>query len=95
MEEIIERLKKFRADHPSEWLLGRGWDQNLFSDGQFPDNEALNKAFPGVPVYLVRIDGHAALVSDEAILRAGENLLNNTSGGQILKKKRKAHRCPD
>ncbi|MDK2910161.1 MAG: hypothetical protein PWR20_1728 [Bacteroidales bacterium] len=86
MEEIIERLKKFRANHTSEWLLGRGWDQNLFPDGQFPDNEALNKAFPGVPVYLVRIDGHAALVSDEAIRRVGENLLNNTSGGQILKK---------
>lgn len=86
MEEMIERLKIFRAHHPSDWLLGRGWDQNLFPDGQFPDNYALNKAFPGVPVYLVRIDGHAALVSDEAIRRAGENLMNSPSGGQILKK---------
>lgn len=84
MEEVVERLKEFRKNHPSEWLLGRGWDQNLFPGGQFPDNHLINSAFPNVPVYLVRIDGHAALVNDEALQRAWDELKNQKSGGQVI-----------
>lgn len=84
MEEVVERLNEFRKDHPSEWLLGRGWDQNLFPGSQFPDNQLLNKAFPDVPVYLVRIDGHAALVNDVALQKAWNELKNVKSGGQVI-----------
>lgn len=84
MEEVVERLNKFRKNHPSEWLLGRGWDQNLFAGGQFPDNQLLSREFPDVPVYLVRIDGHAALVNDVALQKAWNELKNVKGGGQVI-----------
>ena len=39
----------------------------------FPNNTALNTIFPNRPVILKRIDGHAILVNDEALKRAGIN----------------------
>ena len=35
---------------PGEWIFGRGWDQNLWPDKQFPTHEALTAAFPNNPV---------------------------------------------
>lgn len=71
-DEIIDRLKAFRSEHPdAPWLLGRGWDQNLWEDKSFPTRDRLDAAFPDLPIYLVRIDGHAALASGEALELAG------------------------
>ena len=67
-EEVIDRLEVFRSEHPdAPWLVGRGWDQNLWEDKSFPTRERLDQAFPGVPVSLMRIDGHAVLASGAAL----------------------------
>ncbi|EKD31482.1 MAG: hypothetical protein ACD_77C00322G0008 [uncultured bacterium] len=70
-EEILSRLKKRFDENPSEYLLGDGWDQNLWVDKSFPSNEKLNELFPNIPVILSRIDFHAVIVNDEAIKRLG------------------------
>lgn len=81
-EEIIERLKAFRQENPDrEWLIGRGWDQNLWPNKAFPKKEALDKAFPDVPVYLVRVDGHAAIVNSKAFEIAGIKEAQQVEGG--------------
>ena len=68
IEEVVERVKEFHALHPKlKVLSGAGWDQNLWPDKKFPDNKLLNKTFPDIPVYLVRIDGHAVLSNQAAI----------------------------
>lgn len=68
MNEVVKRLKNFAAAHPSSsWIIGHGWDQNLFPNKEFPTNELLNEAFPNIPVFLERIDGHAALVNAQAL----------------------------
>ena len=36
-DEVIERLKVHDSLYPAEWLLGRGWDQNLWEVAEFPD----------------------------------------------------------
>ena len=41
-EEIIERLKEFREDHPYAWLTGRSWDQNDWEIKEFPGKEVLD-----------------------------------------------------
>ncbi|GAA4787580.1 amidohydrolase [Olivibacter ginsenosidimutans] len=65
---LVERVKAFRQKYPNDaWIIGHGWDQNLWKNKQFPTNDALNKAFPDVPVYLSRVDGHAALVNQKAL----------------------------
>ena len=83
-EEIIERLKAFRAEHPdAEWLLGRGWDQNLWEDKSFPTRDRLDQEFPGVPISLMRVDGHAVLASGAALELAGISGPMDIEGGLV------------
>ncbi len=66
------------------WIRGRGWDQNLWGTG-FPTNVLLSRATPDNPVYLRRVDGHAALVNKAALRLAG--ITRNTPdppGGRII-----------
>jgi predicted amidohydrolase YtcJ len=84
MEEIVYRLTTHYENMPGEWLQGRGWDQNLFADKKMPDNRLLNENFPDVPVYLVRVDGHAALANDKALELAGITASTHINGGEVM-----------
>jgi len=67
-QAVIDTLAAFAADLPEgAWLQGRGWDQNDWGNGGFPTREDLDAAFPDRPIYLERIDGHAAWVNTAAI----------------------------
>jgi hypothetical protein len=70
-DEVLEILQGYRKSHPDGWIVGQGWDQNNWPRKVFPDNSQLNVLFPGVPVVLTRIDGHAVLASDAAIKASG------------------------
>ncbi len=92
-DEVIAILQGYHKQHPESWIVGRGWDQNNWPKKVFPDNNRLNSLFPGIPVVLTRIDGHAVLASDAAIKAAsiqfpgtkGEALiLNNKFTGIFL-----------
>ncbi len=87
-EEIIERLKAFRETLPeAPWLMGRGWDQNLWDNKVFPDRSKLDEAFPDIPVYLVRVDGHAAVANGKALDLAGITGATAIDGGLVEVKK--------
>ena len=83
MEEITQRLQVHKESMMGEWLLGRGWDQNLFEVRQMPDNTLLNEAFPDIPVYIVRVDGHAAVANDKALEMAGITAETQVEGGEV------------
>ena len=70
-DEILSRLEKSQKESPAEFLLGDGWDQNLWPEKSFPDNSRLNELFPNTPVILSRIDFHAVIVNDAAIEKLG------------------------
>lgn len=70
-DEIIDRLVEREKESPVDFLLGDGWDQNLWQEKRFPDNKKLNELFPDVPVILSRIDFHAVIVNDAAIKMLG------------------------
>lgn len=83
-DEVLERLKKFVAAHPDEpWIRGRGWDQNKFLGKAFPTNEKLNALFPDKPVYLIRVDGHAAIANQKAFEIAGVKPGVTIAGGEV------------
>ena len=83
-EEAIQRVQAFDKEHPAEgWIHGRGWDQNKFPGHTYPDNTELHKLFPGKPVLLDRIDGHAAIASDKALALAGITPEQKLIGGTI------------
>ena len=83
-DEVIERLKVHDSLYPAEWLLGRGWDQNLWEVTEFPNNEKLAEVFPNKKVLLTRVDGHAVLVSKEVLELAGINEKTKMDGGMAL-----------
>ncbi|MBO7082882.1 MAG: amidohydrolase [Bacteroidales bacterium] len=85
-DEVIERLKVHDKLHPAEWLLGRGWDQNLWTPAEFPDNQRLAEEFPGRKVLLTRVDGHAVLVSKEVLNQAGIDKNFRQDGGLVMVK---------
>ena len=67
-QAVVDTLKAFAADLPEgAWLQGRGWDQNDWPSTGFPTRQDLDAAFPDRPVFLERIDGHAAWVNTAAI----------------------------
>ena len=83
-DEVLERLEKHATNNASEWLLGRGWDQNLWEVKAFPDNTALNKRFPNKKVLITRVDGHAVLVSDNVLNAIGLDKKSHVDGGEVL-----------
>jgi len=83
--ELLESVKNFRQKYPDDaWIIGRGWDQNQWKTKQFPNNTALNEAFPDVPIYLSRIDGHAALVNEKALDLANISPDKQLNGGLVV-----------
>nr|WP_179952566.1 amidohydrolase [Ningiella ruwaisensis] len=73
-------------NNENQWIIGRGWNQVLWPNKQFPSKASLDKAFPDTPVMLSRVDGHADWVNSKALEIAG--ITGNTpspTGGEIVK----------
>jgi predicted amidohydrolase YtcJ len=83
---IAEMIRKSAKSQPKgEWIRGRAWDQTEWG-GQFPDRQSLDKAAPDHPVYLSRVDGHAAWVNSRALEMADINAATaDPVGGRILR----------
>ena len=86
-DEVVARVREQAARTPAgEWVRGRGWDQNDWPDTRFPTHEALSRAVPDHPVYLTRVDGHAAVVNAKALALAGVTAATpDPSGGRIIR----------
>lgn len=86
-EEVIQKVREAAGKVPAgTWVGGRGWDQNDWTDQRFPTHEALSAAVPGHPVWLERIDGHAALVNARALEALGiDASIQDPSGGRFLR----------
>lgn len=82
--EIEKRLLSYNKNSPSDIIIGSGWDQNLWKNKAFPNNIFLNRLFPDKSVLLKRIDGHALLVNDLVIKKAGISSKTKVKGGSIL-----------
>ncbi len=89
-EEIARKVAAQVAQlKPGEWVQGRGWDQNNWQAKVFPTREILDRVAPNNPVYLARVDGHAAWVNSKAleIARVGKNT-PEPDGGKIIRNAR-------
>ena len=84
-EEILTILDD-DISNSEDWITGRGWDQNDWEIKQFPDKNMLDAVVPDLPVFLRRIDGHAAWVNSKALDIAGiTSESSDPKGGRILK----------
>ncbi|MBA4311218.1 MAG: amidohydrolase [Chlorobiaceae bacterium] len=82
---VAERIKNSKK---GDWILGRGWDQNSWQIKEFPKKEILDKVSSDNPVFLRRVDGHAAWANTKALQLAGiDASTKDTSGGKIVRDK--------
>ena len=82
-EEIVSKVKTYSANAPMEWIYGRGWDQNDWVVKSFPNKAVFDSMFPNRPVFLKRVDGHAALLNQKALDLAGININTKIAGGEV------------
>ena len=87
LDEVVARARQAAAKlPPGAWVLGRGWDQNLWADKSFPTNRSLSAAVPDHPVLLGRVDGHAVLANAAALAAAGVTRATaEPPGGRIVR----------
>ena len=75
LREMLGYMRKYLAENPpreGQWLLGRGWNQDLFSDGRrIPDRTDLDDISADIPVMLTRACGHCCVVNSRALEIAG------------------------
>lgn len=89
IEEVTKLVREAAAKvEPGTWIGGRGWDQTRWPGKEFPDRNYLTDAAPNHPVYLVRIDGHAAWVNGKALEIAKVDATTaHPKGGRIIRDK--------
>jgi len=72
LAELQQRLGDYAAAHPeAKWILGAGWNQELWPDKKFPTAAELDSIVPDRPVVLERVDGHALVANSAAMRGAG------------------------
>src|SRR5215510_4973810 len=79
LRRVAERVQKSK---PGEWILGHGWNQNLW--GSWPSTADLDALAPNNPVYLTAKSLHAAWANTKALQMA--NISSSTpdpQNGQI------------
>jgi predicted amidohydrolase YtcJ len=82
-EEVLVRLEKYQSKNKRKFIIGRGWDQSLWTNKEFPTNEKLNALFPDIPVCLTRVDGHALLANDALLKLADIDASTKIEGGIV------------
>ena len=87
-EEVAALVRERAATVPEGgWILGFGWDQNLWEGKQFPDRVVLDQAAPAHKVWLHRIS-HAIWVNSAVLQAAGvDKKTKSPQGGDIVRRK--------
>ena len=86
LPQALDRIRAWSKAHPGGWLVGRGWDQNLWPTKTFPRALDLDAILGTRPAVLTRVDGHAAWVDTAALAEAGiDENTPDPPGGRILR----------
>ena len=83
---LQRRLGERAARDSSPWIVGSNWIESKWQPAAFPSRADLDAIVSDRPVYLDRVDGHAAIVNSKALEIAG--ITRDTPdppGGQILR----------
>ena len=85
LENLIQCLKDHKTSRKG-WILGRGWNQDYFSDSnQMPNRWDLDRVSTSQPVVAVRACGHALVVNSYVLDLLGiSGDTPQPEGGQIV-----------
>jgi len=87
LTDLRERIKaRVATSAPGEWIVGGGWDETLWPVKEVPTRWDLDEVTTEHPVYLERVDGHAAVANTQALRMASLTLASkDPQGGQIAR----------
>jgi predicted amidohydrolase YtcJ len=71
LAQLLEMVRDYCSSSRAEWVIGRGWSEELLREGRPPSREELDSASDGKPVVLYRICGHVAVLNSTALRRCG------------------------
>ncbi|SCW44637.1 hypothetical protein SAMN02927924_00587 [Sphingobium faniae] len=72
LAEAQAKIRAYAAANTGrKWIIGTGWNQELWGLGRFPTTAELDAAVPDIPVWLERVDGHAGWANSLALKAAG------------------------
>ena len=85
LAEALTKIAAYAKAHPDRtWILGRGWNQELWAEHRYPTAADLDAIVPGQPVWLERVDGHAGWANSRALSMAGVSAATrDPAGGRI------------
>ncbi|MET0372212.1 MAG: amidohydrolase family protein [Sphingobium sp.] len=85
LDEAQTKIRAFAQNNPGfKWIVGRGWNQEIWGLGRFPTAAELDAAVGDIPVWLERVDGHAGWANSRAIAAAGITAATKSpAGGRI------------
>ena len=85
LAEALAKVAAYAKANPDRpWILGRGWNQELWPEKRFPTAAELDAVVADRPVWLERVDGHAGWANSKALTAAGVTALTKApAGGSI------------
>jgi predicted amidohydrolase YtcJ len=85
LEEFRARIRaKVETAKPGDWILGGGWDENLWPVKVLPTRWDVDEVSAGHPVFLERVDGHIAVANTQALKLASVTIASrDPRGGKI------------
>ncbi len=87
LEATLDTIKAYAEANPDlEWIQGRGWNQTLWPENEFPTAEDIDRVVSDRPVWLSRVDGHAGWGNTMAMRLAGISKdTPDPQGGKIIR----------
>ena len=85
IKELQQRIAAYAAANPDvPWIIGRGWNQEMFAEARFPTAGDLDAAVADRPVWIERVDGHASVANSAAMRITGASAATREpAGGKI------------
>lgn len=85
LAEALAKVAAYAKANPDRpWILGRGWNQELWPEKRFPTAAELDAVVGDRPVWLERVDGHAGWANSKALAAANVTALTKApAGGSI------------
>jgi len=86
-EKVIQKIREYVSKaKPGSWILGRGWDHELWPDQKLPDKQLLDNISTSHYIYLRRVDGHACWVNSPVLEKLNYSPATaDPAGGKIMR----------
>lgn len=84
--ELRQRLQTYAQTHREGAIYGRGWIETHWPERRFPNRADLDAIVGDRPVFLERVDGHAAVVNSAALTLAGIDANTRAPAGGAIER---------